>query len=274
MNNLEEHAAGDDIGVGPGTDLAFALVGFLMVLLALGTAARQEEQSRAGRGQFELRTIRRSQEELVHALARHYRTTPVVTAPDTYAIATDDEAGGAPAITIQSDVTLQHLSFGSHVLFESDSVELRAGGHGVLSVLCGVMAPKIQTIREVHVGGHADTLPSKTYPSNLQLAAARAITVYQELRSCGLDPTRTIMSATSFGEFVPIGRLVSDRHYSSGKLAADNDSADKRRLNRRIALVLVYRHENDRDKPTTVFGDPTTAQTPRTPAAPSSAASR
>jgi flagellar motor protein MotB len=67
------------------------------------------------------------------------------------------------------------------------------------------------------------------------------MTVYQALESSGIDPARSIMSATSFGDYVPVTRSRSDAGYSRARLLADHDQPTKQRLNRRIEVVLIYR---------------------------------
>jgi chemotaxis protein MotB len=67
-------------------------------------------------------------------------------------------------------------------------------------------------------------VPIKTekYPSNWELASARALTVVRTMIGAGMPATR--VSAASYGEFKPV---------------AANDGADGKKANRRIEIVVV-----------------------------------
>jgi len=75
----------------------------------------------------------------------------------------------------------------------------------------------------------------------LELAAHRAIEVFKHFQALGIDLTRHIMSATSFGEYKPVQRQGSDMYYNSRKLKRDNNASKKREKNRKIEVVLIYR---------------------------------
>lgn len=96
-------------------------------------------------------------------------------------------------------------------------------------------------IQEIQIQGHADTIPSKLYSSNLELAALRAMTVFQTLQAFGIDPRHSMMSATTFGEYVSVPRRSWGSPYAPEQLAIDNNSPAKRRMNRRIEILLFYR---------------------------------
>ena len=72
--------------------------------------------------------------------------------------------------------------------------------------------------------GHTDNVPIRTeqFPSNWELASARALTVLKTMVDAGLPAAR--VSAASFGDSKP---------------TAGNDTTDGKALNRRIEIVVV-----------------------------------
>ena len=85
----------------------------------------------------------------------------------------------------------------------------------------------------VHVEGFTDNVPirSRIYPTNWELSAARAATVVRMLSAGGMDAGR--LAAVGYGEHRPI---------------ADNSTAEGRRANRRVVL-LVSRYTDKRHQP-------------------------
>ncbi|MBX9767517.1 MAG: OmpA family protein, partial [Bdellovibrionales bacterium] len=114
------------------------------------------------------------------------------------------------------------VTLGSDVLFPSGSSKLSAEGTKAIQTV----AQTLSTIpnRSYQVEGHTDNVPIRTalFPSNWELAAARAISVSRTMVEAGLDPAR--VSAASFGEFKPIKA---------------NDTPEGRTQNRRIEIVIV-----------------------------------
>jgi len=108
------------------------------------------------------------------------------------------------------------------ILFSSGKAALSEGFQGALSEAAEVLA-SIEG-RSYQVEGHTDDVPISTaqYPSNWDLAAARAIGVVRSLIEAGLPPQR--VSAASF---------------SDNKPAAPNDTDENRARNRRIEIVIV-----------------------------------
>jgi len=108
------------------------------------------------------------------------------------------------------------------VLFASGSATLSAEGEAAIADVSTVLAqiPK----RRYQIEGHTDDVPikSKTYGSNWELAAARALNVAQAMVTAGLAPER--VSAASFSEYRPV---------------ASNADAASRAQNRRIEIVVV-----------------------------------
>jgi chemotaxis protein MotB len=117
------------------------------------------------------------------------------------------------------------LNLSDEILFDSGSAALKEGGRGVLS---RVAARLTELPDRVEVQGHTDDVPIARgpYPSNWELAAARATGVVRWLESQGVDPTR--LTGVSFGEHHPM---------------APNDSPEGRARNRRIEVRLLPNHE-------------------------------
>lgn len=108
------------------------------------------------------------------------------------------------------------------ILFGSGSASLSKDGKAAIAEVAQVLA----TIpnRTFQVEGHTDNVPiaSAQYPSNWELAAARAITVLKAMVEAGLLSDR--ISAASFGDTRPV---------------APNDSKESKAQNRRIEIIIV-----------------------------------
>jgi chemotaxis protein MotB len=142
------------------------------------------------------------------------------------------------------------------IFFDSGSAELKPGGKEMLMKLGHIV--KGLTDKVIRVEGHTDNVPiakplQRTYPTNWELSAARAITVVRFLQEfCGVPPE--MLMATGFGEYRPL---------------APNDTPANRQKNRRIEIVLQDRDVMKRtDTPITPEqkGAPTRIETPSTPA--------
>jgi chemotaxis protein MotB len=85
----------------------------------------------------------------------------------------------------------------------------------------------------IEVLGYTDDVPiGRRYPSNWELAAARASSVVRLLAEVGVDPTK--LRVVSRGEFAPV---------------APNDTAEGRALNRRIEIRLASAGSSSADPP-------------------------
>lgn len=116
------------------------------------------------------------------------------------------------------DVT--ELEISSRVLFDSGAAELTRPGEVVLENLLPILS---STLGDVFIEGHTDDRPIETseYPSNWELASARATEVLQFFVAEGLARDRF--------------RAVS---YADTKPLAPNNSEKNRRKNRRVSLVI------------------------------------
>ena len=114
-----------------------------------------------------------------------------------------------------------HLNVSQEIMFLSGSANLAAGGEAVVRTL----AERLKTLaHDIEVQGHTDNVAlrgSALYPSNWELAAARAAKVVRLFVESGLSPER--LTVVSFGEFAPI---------------ASNDTPEGRAKNRRIEIRL------------------------------------
>ncbi|HLT31557.1 MAG TPA: OmpA family protein [Myxococcaceae bacterium] len=110
----------------------------------------------------------------------------------------------------------------SDVLFNSGSAELSKEGLDAVTEV-GKLLASIKG-RQFQVEGHTDNVPinTKQYPSNWELAAARAVNVTRTMLDAGMPASR--ISAASYGDSLP---------------AASNKTAKGRALNRRIDIIIV-----------------------------------
>lgn len=121
------------------------------------------------------------------------------------------------------------------ILFRSGSADLDRDGRAVLAKVAGNIA---KLDYEVDVEGHTDNVPivgplRKQYPTNWELAAARASSVVRLFTEQGIPGER--LQAISRAEFDP---------------KASNKDAEGRMLNRRIEIRLRPRKDSDlRDEP-------------------------
>lgn len=112
------------------------------------------------------------------------------------------------------------LNLAQEILFPSGSAEVSPAG----AVVLAKVAERVSSLpHTVVVEGHTDNVPihSSRYPTNWELAGARASRVVRILADHGVDPKR--LSAVSVGEFQP---------------RAPNDTPEGRAKNRRIEITL------------------------------------
>ena len=114
------------------------------------------------------------------------------------------------------------VQLATDVLFASGSASLNAEGRQAIREVAAVLADIPD--RKFQVEGHTDDVPIRTerFPSNWELASARALTVVREMLDVGLGPDR--VSAASYGEFAPV---------------APNRTPEGKSANRRIQIVVV-----------------------------------
>jgi flagellar motor protein MotB len=238
ITNKEEDAL--DFNFWPSfADLMLALVLILVLIIFIVYAV-------FAAGAVNLRHVQDNQMIMVQAIATKYHIEPEYNKLENlFVIPIKLESGKLSEIKIKNGYEVQRLSFKDRVLFLPDEYLLSENGKRVLSVVGQGIVDRISDIREIQIQGHADTDETKKYPSNLHLAALRAIEVYNFLKSnVGIEPARYMMSATSFGEYKPVQRPENDTSYNAQRLFNDNSTADLKAQNRRIEILLFYQVEH------------------------------
>jgi chemotaxis protein MotB len=114
------------------------------------------------------------------------------------------------------------VTLGSDVLFHSGSARLSGEGRAEIEAVTKQLA--VVEGKDFQVEGHTDNIPIRTreFPSNWELAAARAVTVVDAMIAAGMPAER--ISAASFSDTRP---------------AVPNDSPADRAQNRRIDIAIV-----------------------------------
>jgi len=114
------------------------------------------------------------------------------------------------------------VALASDVLFASGSASLSKDGKAALAEVARLLAEIPD--RKFQVEGHTDNVPISTaqYPSNWELAMARALSVVKTMSDAGMPADR--ISAASYGDSKP---------------AQANDTVEGKAANRRIEIVVV-----------------------------------
>jgi chemotaxis protein MotB len=132
------------------------------------------------------------------------------------------------------------LNVSDDILFDSGSATVQAGGRKVLLKVANRLG-KLE--HQIQVEGHTDNLAihgglANRYPTNWELAGARAASVVRLFREAGIAGER--LSAISYAEFQPV---------------AANDSPDERARNRRIEIRLEPRSPDRAQSPSPGVAD-------------------
>ena len=171
----------------------------------------------------EMGAIRGENETLVAALAeKEQEFESMVETRDELVSALETEVA-AGQIEIRNLVDGVSLNVSDELLFPSGGVTINDAGRDVLGRV-GRQIGDDDSL--VFVEGHTDDVrigPTlrKRYPTNWELAAARASIVVRTLSEAGVDPKR--LRAVSRGPFAPI---------------ASNETEDGRAKNRRTEIIL------------------------------------
>lgn len=124
-------------------------------------------------------------------------------------------------IKVSRDDLWVEIEINTSILFPSGVAELEDEAVPVLRRIAGILKRYPNFIQ---VEGFTDNLPINTllFPSNWELSAARAASVVHVFMNNGVEPER--MAAVGYGEYRPV---------------ATNATAEGRRRNRRVVLVIL-----------------------------------
>ena len=131
----------------------------------------------------------------------------------------------------QGQVTISELrgkltvNMEAAILFDSGKAEVKDDGLVILNKMIDTL--KSVNDKNIRIEGHTDNVQiigalTRTFPTNWELSAARAINVTRYLQKQGIDPA--VLSAAAFSEYKPV---------------ADNGTKEGRAKNRRIEITLV-----------------------------------
>ncbi|NTV49308.1 MAG: OmpA family protein [Geobacteraceae bacterium] len=131
----------------------------------------------------------------------------------------------------QGQVTISELkgkltvNMEAAILFDSGRADVKPEGLDILNKMVETL--KKVTDKAIRIEGHTDVVQitgalTRTFPTNWELSAARAINVTRFLQQQGIDPLN--LSAAAFAEHKPV---------------ADNSTKEGRAKNRRIEITLV-----------------------------------
>ncbi|MEK6578554.1 MAG: flagellar motor protein MotB [Bdellovibrionota bacterium] len=115
------------------------------------------------------------------------------------------------------------LALSTDILFPSGSAKLSPAGRLAIQEVTGLL--KSLKNRQFQIEGHTDNVPTKAsgqYPSNWELASARAMSVLSTMESSGFPPDH--ISIASYGQHQP---------------TSSNESEEGKAQNRRISIVIV-----------------------------------
>jgi len=136
-----------------------------------------------------------------------------------------EEKDGLTRITLDGEVT-----------FASGSAHITSEGQAILDRIWGVIGQYPD--REILIEGHTDNVPiapqfQDRFKSNWELSSARAHAVLHYVRKkFGTDPER--IGAVGYGEFRPV---------------ASNDTAEGRKMNRRVVITVGPMHSQQKMVP-------------------------
>ena len=222
------------------SDLMLTLVLILIIVVFAVIAA-------ISIGSVDLEEVEEKQVAMIQAIAAEYGVEPQEQEPGTgfFIIPIHLEDGGYTEILVKNEPTIQRYSFSDRILFEPDEYYLNEDGKKTLFNVGKQIKRNLNNIREIQIQGHADPDQPAFFPSNLHLAASRAIEVYTFLQEqIQIDPARHLMSATSFGEYKPVQRSIEDNTYTPEKLEIHNETKELKARNRRMEILLFYRFED------------------------------
>ncbi|HLO79058.1 MAG TPA: flagellar motor protein MotB [Magnetospirillum sp.] len=140
--------------------------------------------------------------------------------------------GGEDAVDVGSDERGVVLNMDADAMFKPGSAEIRPEIMPVVKGIAETLNNDRFATYRIEVQGHTDDTPVNTpqFPSNFELAAARALSAMRTMNKLGLPEQR--MTITSFGQYSP--RVPN--HREDGTPLPVNQA-----LNRRIS-IHVFPH--------------------------------
>jgi flagellar motor protein MotB len=214
------------------SDLMLALVLVLCLVLFLVLTL-------ISAGTVNLEQVKNNQKSMIDQIAKTYNVAAQKIDDRTFGIS----SAGTDRydIRIENDLNRQRIAFSDNVLFQKDKTDINEKGQEILTVVGQKLQTQLGSVKEIQIQGHADANPT-SYGLNTRLAAERAISVFEFFRTTvGIDPSEHLMSATSFGEYRPVGRDEGDSSFNWEKVLSENATDNQRSRNRRIELILIYR---------------------------------
>lgn len=115
------------------------------------------------------------------------------------------------------------ITFLDEILFDSGKAKIKQEAFSALDKVASVIHTKASDLN-VGVEGHTDNVPIKFsgWKSNWELSTSRATSVLHYLESKQVSPEK--LAATGYGEYRPVFA---------------NDTAENRRKNRRVEIVIL-----------------------------------
>lgn len=227
--------------------LTLVLILVIVVFVVIASFPKEEPKPIPIPGDPIPLAVKQNQEDMIKAIAKEYIAKQYDvelkedTEENTFVISISLENGRSTKIKIKNEATLQRYSFSDQILFKPDKYRLNKEGENTLLIVGGQIKRKLEHFSEIQIQGHADPDPPAFEPSNLHLAAKRAIEVFKFLhKTIGIHPAEHLMSATSFGEYKPVLRSDKDSTYTQEKLEKHNDTKEEKAQNRRIEILLFY----------------------------------
>jgi chemotaxis protein MotB len=133
----------------------------------------------------------------------------------------------AELVAVRRNRLWLEVELNTSYLFDSGSAQPSIDAEAILSLLANVLKDKPNRL---HVEGFTDNRPIKSalFPSNWELASARAAAVVRLFVDYGLQPER--LASIGYGEFRPV---------------ASNDTELGRMKNRRVVVVVLANLDGD-----------------------------
>jgi len=180
-----------------------------------GKIADLERENRELRQQ--VADLKKAQEEKVETVSRTYEGL----------VSKMEEEIRQGQVTISELRGKLTLNMVDAILFDTGKSEIKPEGLTVLDKIVSILRDERE--KAIRIEGHTDNVPitgvlAKTYPTNWELSAARAIGVTRYLQQQGIPPD--LLSAVAYGEYHPV---------------AENDTLEGKAKNRRIEIILAPR---------------------------------